>query len=284
MNRGSQGARDRLRSGAASRRSPSPPVSIYKEEPHAEVRARESFRPPCLTVRPRGSDPPSAQSENMTATARLKRGRRRPRRCRRPPRADARSRGRRGRGVDRGLLRIRRPPTTMNPQLFNAGSPGPISIASWLSLWDRPHANLGSMMNSPRWWCPLLFLAMTACGGPGAPTKDALDAARREIPAGSSDYSYALADATLYKEGAISFDELEARVLARHLPPHPLGDGYLMMVPPPPPAGADFTPLSMPRDWEHTWGEIAMTHFAGKITKEEYDRLHTAAHPACKDK
>lgn len=132
--------------------------------------------------------------------------------------------------------------------------------------------------------CLAIGLAIGACGGAGAPTPEALDAARREIPPDSGDYVSALADATLYKQGAISFDELEARVLARRLPPHSLGDGYLMMSPPPPPPGVSFNPLVMPRDWEHTWGEIAMTYFAGKITKEEYDRLHAEAHPDCKDK
>jgi hypothetical protein len=153
-----------------------------------------------------------------------------------------------------------------------------------LSLFGRPRATIVPMMIRARWCCVLLFFAIGACSGPGAPTKDALDAARREIPSGSGDYASALADATLYKQGAISFGELEARVLARRLPPHSLGDGYLMMSPPPPPPDVTFNPLMMPSDWERTWGEIAMTYFAGKITKDEYDRLHAEAHPACKDK
>lgn len=139
------------------------------------------------------------------------------------------------------------------------------------------------MMNGARWLCALLFFAV-ACSRPGTPPKEAVDAARREIPAGSGDYASALADASLYKQGTISFDELEGRVLARDLPPHPLGDSYLMMSPPPPAPGVTFNPLIMPGDWERTWGEIAMTYFAGKITKAEYDRLHMAAHPSCKDK
>ncbi|MFE8599652.1 hypothetical protein [Archangium violaceum] len=110
---------------------------------------------------------------------------------------------------------------------------------------------------------------------PEAPSRDA------RIPPGSADYSSALADATLYRRGDISFEELERRVLARALPPHRLGDGYLMMSPPPPPPGVSFNPRVMPGDWVGTWGEIAMTLFAGELTRAEYERLHAAAHPAC---
>jgi hypothetical protein len=110
---------------------------------------------------------------------------------------------------------------------------------------------------------------------PREPERDA------RIPPGSADYSAALADATLYKQGAISFAELQARVLARGLPPHRFGDAYLMMSPPPPPPGVSFNPLVMPYDWADTWGEIAMTLFAGQLTHEEYTRLHAAAHPNC---
>ncbi|MCY1083406.1 hypothetical protein [Archangium lansingense] len=110
---------------------------------------------------------------------------------------------------------------------------------------------------------------------PRGPERDA------RIPPGSADYSAALADATLYKQGALSFAELQARVLARGLPPHPLGDAYLMVSPPPPPPGVIFSPLVMPYDWARTWGEIAMTLFAGDLTREEYERLHAAAHPDC---
>ncbi len=110
---------------------------------------------------------------------------------------------------------------------------------------------------------------------PGKPARDA------RIPPGSADYSAALADATLYKQGSLSFAGWEARVLARGLPPHRLGDAYLMMSPPPPPPGVSFNPLVMPSDWKGTWGEIAMTLFAGQITHDEYKRLHAAAHPGC---
>ncbi len=114
---------------------------------------------------------------------------------------------------------------------------------------------------------------------PGMPPERTSPPSR--IPKGSADYSAALADATAYKLGEISFEELQTRVIARALPPHPLGDAYLMVVPPPPPPGVHFDPLVMPRDWARTWGEIAMTYFAGEITREEYDRLHAAAHPGC---
>jgi hypothetical protein len=102
------------------------------------------------------------------------------------------------------------------------------------------------------------------------------------IPKGSGDYSAVLTDAHQYKIGAISFDELQKRILARKLPPHPQGDPYLLILPPPPPAGVTFDPLLMPKDWEKTWGEVAMAMFANELTREEYDRLHKAAHPACK--
>lgn len=101
------------------------------------------------------------------------------------------------------------------------------------------------------------------------------------IPPGSADYSAALADARAYKTGRIDFAELQRRVVARKLPPHGLGDGYLMMPVPAPPPGVPFDPLIMPSDWKGTFGEVAMTHFAGQITREEYDRLHRAAHPMC---
>jgi hypothetical protein len=35
----------------------------------------------------------------------------------------------------------------------------------------------------------------------------------------------------------------------------------------------------MSSDRVGTWGEVAMTFFAGQLTREEYDRLRTAAHP-----
>jgi len=117
----------------------------------------------------------------------------------------------------------------------------------------------------------------TATGAPSAKAEPDVT-----VPAGSADYSAALADAKAYKRGEIKFDELQKRVLARKLPPHKLGDGYLFMRPPPPPPGIVFNPLLMPDDWKGTWGEIAMTLFAGQITQDEYEKLHKAAHPACK--
>lgn len=129
---------------------------------------------------------------------------------------------------------------------------------------------------------PMVAILSTMGCGAGAPSTADIDAARGEIPDGSADYASPLADATLYRKGAISFDELTARVVARHLPPHPLGDAYLFVTPPPPPPGMGFEPKSMPSDWKGTFGEIAMTHFASKITKDEFDRLHAAAHPDCK--
>ena len=116
----------------------------------------------------------------------------------------------------------------------------------------------------------------------GPPTASTAPSNDVKVPPDSADYSAALADAKAYKNGEIKFDELKKRVLARKLPPHKLGDAYLFMTPPPPPPGIKFNALLMPDDWKGTWGEIAMTVFAGQITREEYDKLHKAAHPACK--
>ena len=102
------------------------------------------------------------------------------------------------------------------------------------------------------------------------------------IPQGSGDYAAVLADARAYKRGEIDYKALEQRILARKLPPHPLGDEYVIMPVPAPPPGVPFDPMMMPSDWERTWGEVAMAHFAGVLTREEYDRLHAAAHPQCK--
>jgi hypothetical protein len=89
-------------------------------------------------------------------------------------------------------------------------------------------------------------------------------------------------EARRYRQGEIDFAELQRRILAMQLPPHRLGDAYLMSPVPMPPPGVSFDPKRMPGDWERTWGEVAMTVFAGKLTQEEYDRLHAAAHPGCR--
>lgn len=130
-----------------------------------------------------------------------------------------------------------------------------------------------------------VFLMKTALAMPAAnePAKSA-PAAKAEPrplevpPEGSADYSKMLALAVSYKKGAITFDKLTQLVVAAKLPPHPLGDEYLMMPVPAPPPGVPFDPALMPKDWEHTFGEVAMTYFASKISREEYDRLHAAAH------
>ena len=51
-----------------------------------------------------------------------------------------------------------------------------------------------------------------------------------------------------------------------------------------PPPGVDFDPRMMPEDWEGTWGEVAMMFWLGKLTREQYDELHEAAHPHCPKK
>src|SRR5690606_35981490 len=59
---------------------------------------------------------------------------------------------------------------------------------------------------------------------PASPTTD--PGPEPKIPAGSGDYSAALADAREYRRGKIDFEELKRRAVARKLPPHPLGDAY----------------------------------------------------------
>jgi hypothetical protein len=99
------------------------------------------------------------------------------------------------------------------------------------------------------------------------------------LPAGSGDYAGALALATLHKRGTIPFEQLEAAVLALSLPPHKLGDGYLMVSAPPPPPEIKLDPKMMPKDWEGTWGEVAMAYHLGILDKDTYNKLHRAAHP-----
>lgn len=128
----------------------------------------------------------------------------------------------------------------------------------------------------------LLVLACGGCGGDPTPTPNSGADAR--IPRGSGDYSGALADAEAYKKGDISFGTLQKRVLARQLPPHPLGCAYLMIPVPQPPPGMSFNAWDMPRDWEHNFGEIAMTHWVGALGLEDYNKLHEAAHPGEKSR
>lgn len=101
------------------------------------------------------------------------------------------------------------------------------------------------------------------------------------IPEGSGDYRAVLALARRHQAGTMTFDELSQAVLARKLPPHRLGDGYLMIPSPVPPPGVTFDPKMMPKDWEGTWGEVAMAYWLGALTRADYDRLHAAAHPQC---
>jgi hypothetical protein len=122
-----------------------------------------------------------------------------------------------------------------------------------------------------------------------APHIPALAALEKElragIPKGSGNYARALALATLHKRGTIPFDQLEAAVLALRLPPHKLGDGYLLIPSPVPPPGTPFDPKMMPDDWEGTWGEVAMAYHLGVLDRDQYEKLHRAAHPtSCKHK
>ena len=122
---------------------------------------------------------------------------------------------------------------------------------------------------------------LLACATEGSPTL--IDPAAIELPPGSGDYREVLALAQSYRAGSVGFDALEGAILSRQLPPHPLGDGYLMIPVPRPPPGKSWDPRRMPKDWERTWGEVAMAHWLGALTREEYDRLHRAAHPTCSD-
>jgi hypothetical protein len=99
------------------------------------------------------------------------------------------------------------------------------------------------------------------------------------IPAASGDYSSVLADVEQYRKKTISFDTLKERTLARRLPPHPLGCTYLMVPVPMPPPGTRWNPWMMPTDWEHNWGEIAITFWVGALSREDHAKLHAAAHP-----
>ncbi len=106
---------------------------------------------------------------------------------------------------------------------------------------------------------------------------------RAGLPKGSGDYARALAIATLHQQGKLSTPQLEAAVLALKLPPHKLGDGYLMIPVPKPPPQIKFDPKMMPKDWEGNWGEVAMAYWLGVIDKQIYQKLHQAAHPdSCK--
>lgn len=105
---------------------------------------------------------------------------------------------------------------------------------------------------------------------------------RADIPKGSGDYAKALALATLHKDGKLPYSDLERAILAMNLPPHKLGDAYLMIPVPKPPPPAEFDPKMMPQDWEGNWGEVAMAYWLGALDKQLYSKLHRAAHPDCK--
>lgn len=98
------------------------------------------------------------------------------------------------------------------------------------------------------------------------------------IPEGSGDYAKMMAAAVRYKKREISFEQLKQIVVGAKLPPHPQGCAYVIAPVPAPPPGTPFDPALMPHDWERTFGEVAMTFWAGKITQQEYDKLHAAAH------
>ena len=127
---------------------------------------------------------------------------------------------------------------------------------------------------------PFLFLGSISAAKPEPPPapKSAKEAAAVAIPAGSGDYSKMLAEVLRFKKGETTFEQLKKFVVSANLPPHPLGCGYLVMPVPPPPPGVPYNPAMMPHDWEHTFGEVTMTFWAGKLSREEYDRLHEAAH------
>jgi hypothetical protein len=119
-----------------------------------------------------------------------------------------------------------------------------------------------------------------SASAPDIPGLEALENKLREgIPKGSGDYAKALALATLHKEGELPYPDLERAIVALKLPPHKLGDAYLMIPVPKPPPPAKFDPKMMPKDWEGTWGEVAMAYWLGALDKKLYAKLHRAAHP-----
>lgn len=125
--------------------------------------------------------------------------------------------------------------------------------------------------------------ALASCHRPDAAPAEAPDAQAHvrdpRIPAGSGDYSSVLADVEQYRNHTISFGELQSRTVARRLPPHPQGCAYLMTPVPAPPPGVPFDAWMMPTDWEHNWGEVAMTFWVGRLSAEDHMKLHAAAHP-----
>jgi hypothetical protein len=138
---------------------------------------------------------------------------------------------------------------------------------------DQPRHPRGSAARGP--WGSTL---------PDTARKELADLAvtlRKGLPKGSADYSHALALAMIHTRGTITFKQLREAVVARELPPHRLGDGYLMTPTPVPPPGVDFDPGNMPRDWAGNWGEVAMPYHLGELTRGQYDALHAAAHPRC---
>jgi hypothetical protein len=108
--------------------------------------------------------------------------------------------------------------------------------------------------------------------------------ATKDIPEGSGDYSAVLALAKQLKAGTTSFEQFSKAIVARKLPPHKLGDAYLMIPVPRPPPGVKFDARMMPEDWEGTWGEVAIVYWLGYLTRKQYDELHGAAHPDCAPK
>jgi len=141
-----------------------------------------------------------------------------------------------------------------------------------------------------RWRWTAVVLTLLACKKPAAEQVQTAASASPspsgassmttdEIPPGSGNYAEVLALATRYKNGALGFEELKTALVAKKLVRHPLGCGYLMTPSPVPPPGVKFDPRMMPKDWEKTWGEVAMAYWLGRLTRDEYDRLHAAAHP-----
>lgn len=95
---------------------------------------------------------------------------------------------------------------------------------------------------------------------------------------GSADYTRTLKLVLEFKNKKIDFKTLEKRILDLKLPPHSLGDVYVMSPAPMPPPGVKFDPALMPSDWVNTWGEVAMTYWRGALSQKDYETLHAAAH------
>src|SRR5687767_8858253 len=103
--------------------------------------------------------------------------------------------------------------------------------------------------------CSIAIVMALVCLACSSPPAGESKMKHVDIPEGSGDYREVLALATRYKARELTFAQLQDALLERKLPPHSLGDDYLMIPSPMPPPGVKFDARMMPTDWERTWGE-----------------------------